>query len=79
MELVTGTLAYVLYEAAPDAGTTMRLERSGLLVPAVEVADDRDVFGVRCPNGEARARSAVTLFEVRPEPCGQIQVAAFVE
>ena len=33
-------------------------QRVAVALPAVEIADDRDCAGVRCPHGEARARRA---------------------
>ena len=43
----------------PDAGFTAQAHRVAATVPVVELADNGDALGVRCPHGEPRAGNAV--------------------
>ena len=66
-------------EALPDAGGAARGEPVGARVPAVEVADHRDVVGVGGPHGEGRPGRAVQRGEVAAELAVEVVVAALVE
>src|SRR6266550_36909 len=55
-ELVRAAVRNAWDERFPDAGTfSARLERVCADVPIIEVTDDGDTRGVRCPDAEPRA------------------------
>ena len=60
--LVRGTASHARHEQLPDAGAAERAHRVRPAVPVVEVADQPDAAGARCPDGE---RGPVQL---RPDP-----------
>ncbi len=55
LELVLRALARAGDDGVPDAGRAGRLEQVDVAVPAVPVADHRDLLGVRRPHGERHA------------------------
>src|SRR5205823_1228644 len=77
--LVLRPLADARDEAIPDPRALARGERMGVLVPAVEVADDVDALGVRRPDRVERAGDAVHRAGVRSELLVETVVRAFVE
>ena len=54
-------------EQFPDAGLVPQAHRMAPAVPDVEVADDADIVGVRCPDDKAAARDVAVLDHVRAE------------
>ena len=66
-------------EAFPDAGAAARGQWMALGVPAIEVADDRDAFGVGRPDGEARPLTALVLARVGTESFPDAPMAALPE
>src|SRR5690606_1892944 len=64
------------HEALPHAGAVgAALERRLSRTPAVEVANDRNALGVRCPDAEAHA----AFDEMRTEHAIKLGVAAFAQ
>ena len=53
--LVPGPFGQAGQKDLPDAGRSARAHRVAPAVPMVEVANDRNAGGVRCPDGEANA------------------------
>ena len=66
-------------EQLPHARVALRMQAVRSLVPAVEVAEHRDVVGAGCPHGEVDAFHAVLGSQLRAELVVEAQVAALVE
>ena len=56
-----------------------RVQRRGVRVPLIEVADHADGVGVRRPDGEGDARRAVDAGHVRAELLVDARVGTLVE
>ena len=68
------------HEALPDAGTVLAHGEYGLArVPAVEVADDRDTFGVRSPHRKRRSGLPRNFAEVTAEGAVEPGVRSFAK
>jgi hypothetical protein len=48
-------------------------------VPGVEIADDRDAFGVRRPDCKPDASGVIDLHDLRAERVSELEVPSFVE
>src|SRR5690606_15835829 len=86
--LVRGPRLDARHETLPDTRPVAAGdERIGVLAPAVEVADDRDVLGVRRPDRQAHAPRAVDdrrmgaehAVEPRVRPLAEVVDVAFVD
>ena len=70
-------LAGVEGDSCPDARRALRLERVGLRVPPVPVADDGGAARARRPHGEAHA--GVVVHGVRAELLPETLVPSFAD
>jgi len=79
VELVVGAGRDVRREALPDSRRAAGPQRVASGIPAVEVADDGDIAGVRCPDGEVDAVGAVGAHRVGAELVVEVEVRALIE
>ena len=77
--LVDRTLAQAGDEALPHPRMFPRSHGVGIGVPAIEVADHRDAFGIRRPYREVRTRLAVHGNEMRTQLLIQTVVASLIK
>src|SRR5579875_4158885 len=66
-------------EAAPDAGAALGMKAILALGPAVEIADDGDLFRCRRPHGEMRAGDAIARAGMRAQFAIEPTMTALVE
>jgi hypothetical protein len=77
--LVHGASSHAGEEALPHARLGDFPQGVRVLLPRVEVADDRDPGGVRREDGEGSAGDAVDLARMRSEPLPETRMGSLVE
>jgi hypothetical protein len=77
--LVHGASSHAREEALPHARLGDFPQRVRVLVPRVEVADDRDRGGVRRKDGEGGPGDAVDRARMRSEPLPEARMGSLVE
>src|SRR5579864_1545102 len=77
--LVNRTLVDAGNETFPNARILTRVQRMGIFVPAVEVADDRDGAGIRGPDTEVSTGVPVDRSEMGAHLFIRPVVAALIE
>ena len=58
----------------PDSRAAARFEQMGVIVPSIEIADDRNLSRIRCPYSKIRSRLAIN----GGEPCAELVIRAVV-
>ena len=74
--LVAIARACVGHEQLPQPGAPERAHRQRAIVPAVEIANERNASGRRCPHHEADARSVSQAAHMRAEHVPELPVPA---
>src|ERR1700722_11427507 len=77
--LVVIALADAGDETLPHTGGSLRMQRRGELIPAVEIAGNADLLGPGGPDGEPGARLALVPAEVSAKLAIGAVVASLVE
>ncbi len=78
-ELVGRAGADVRGEDLPDAGVAAKAHDVTAAVPVVEVADDGDAAGIRCPDGKVEAVDALMLDRMGAHLVEEAQMRAFAD
>ena len=73
------SLADVWKKSLPDARLPFRRQPVAALIPAIEIADNGDLFAVRRPNGEIGAARAGVCDDARAEFVVEPKMAALVK
>src|SRR5471030_902451 len=79
LELVASAIGYVRYEQFPNAAFAAQIHRVAPAVPIVEIADDADASGIRCPDGKRNACHAAMHHRVRAQDVGDSFMRALGE
>ena len=73
---VEGAWLQVRQKQLPDAAAAAHPHGMAPPVPVIEIADDADAFGIRCPDREADARDTVHAVHVRAQDTIGMAVSA---
>ena len=73
------SLADAWKKSLPDARLPFRRQPVAALIPAIEIADNGDLFAVRRPNGEIGAARAGVCDDARAEFVVEPKMAALVK
>ncbi len=76
---IYGALADTRQEAFPEAGLSARRQRMAGFFPAVEIAHDKNLFGVRGPDGKIRPGLSVGLHDMGAQFVIESEMIAFVK